>query len=210
MVLEEALLILQGSRNLLLVLNVPLATVDHRNVAQSQGDDSAGQNIDDVGSMIHQIHLCQDTDCPLTLRIHLPSKLQTVRIGQILIRCGDGQDDRVRLLDIFQDHLLDLPLDISGLVSHRHLGQTGQIDQSQGQDLGGVDSQVDGFVGNAQITTSLRIGSSDNLISDLVEVVEFFVLNMEELAPLVCVRLVLGVSIDSLLRASWRRPVDKL
>lgn len=136
MVLEEVLLVLQSVSDRLLVLDVTLTTVDDGDVTQTQRDNPSSENIHNVGSLIHQIDLTQDTDGALSLGVYLARQLQTVGVGQILVGRGHGQDDSVGLADVLEHHILDLALNVLRLVSDRHLGQTGQIDEGQCEDVG--------------------------------------------------------------------------
>lgn len=52
MILEKPLLILQRRPDRLALFDVSLTTVDDGNVAESEGDDSSGEDIDDVGSLV--------------------------------------------------------------------------------------------------------------------------------------------------------------
>jgi hypothetical protein len=47
--------------------------------------------------------------------------------------------------DVLQQHILDLPLDVLGLVSHWHFRQTRKIDKGQGNDIRGEYAQVNGL-----------------------------------------------------------------
>ena len=128
-VLKERPLMLESVRNRLLILDIPLPSVDYRDVTQSQRNDAPSQDVDDIGSFVHQIHLCEHTDCPLTLGINLSRQLQTVGVGQIGVRSCDSQDDGVGLGDVLEHHVADLPLDVAGLVADGDLRQTGEVDE---------------------------------------------------------------------------------
>jgi hypothetical protein len=52
MVLEKVPLILQGRPDRLALFDIPLTSVDDGNVTESQGDDPAGEDIDDIGSLV--------------------------------------------------------------------------------------------------------------------------------------------------------------
>lgn len=129
MVLEKVPLILQGRPDRLALFDIPLTSVDDGDVTESQGDDPAGEDIDDVGSLVpasfskrkrkqnmlsrkiggrdsesdqvdsHKVDLGQHPDRPRPLRIHIPGHLQPIRIRQIRIRRRHSQDDRIRLAD---------------------------------------------------------------------------------------------------------------
>jgi hypothetical protein len=72
---EEIALVLQGERYGLLIFDIALPSVDHRNVTQTKRNDAPGENVDNVSSGVHEIDLCQNSDCPLALGIHLAGHL---------------------------------------------------------------------------------------------------------------------------------------
>jgi hypothetical protein len=191
-VLEKLPLVLQRIRNSLLVLNIPLSSVDHGHVAQPQRTDAPSENVHNVGTVVHEIDLGQDANRPLTLGIHLARQLETVRIGQIRVGGRDGEYYGVGLADLLEHHLADLALDIPRLVAHGHLCETGQIDQGQRQDLGRVYPQVDGRRRDARVAPRLGLCLAHNLVPDLAKVVELLARDVQKLAPLVHIVLIVG------------------
>ena len=77
-VLEKGSFVLQCSTDSLIRLDIPLTTVNNRDVSQSQRDDTTGENVHNIRSLVHQIHLRQNTDRSLTLWIHFSRHLQTI------------------------------------------------------------------------------------------------------------------------------------
>jgi len=73
--LEEVLLRLERILNWLPVLNISLAAVDNGNVTKPQRDDSSGQNIHNVGPLVHEIHLREDANGALSFRVNLSRQL---------------------------------------------------------------------------------------------------------------------------------------
>lgn len=69
----------------------------------------------------------------LTLRIHVLSQFEGVRVGQVGVGGSDGKDEAALTADELHDHVSDLLLDVWRLVSHGHLGDPRQIDQRQVQ-----------------------------------------------------------------------------
>jgi hypothetical protein len=69
------------------------------------------------------------TPQPVTVGIREAGQLQRVRGGEVSIGGRDGQDEAGIAGNELHDHVLDLLADIRGLVAHRYLGQTRQIDQ---------------------------------------------------------------------------------
>ena len=121
----------------------------------------------------------------LTVRVDFTSQLQTIRICQICVCGGYGEDDRVGFLDLLQHHLPDLALNIGGLVADRHLGQPGQIHQRQRQDTRREYAEADGLGRDPDILSRFCLGFPDDLFSNLVEIVELLARNMEEFSPFI-------------------------
>lgn len=184
-VLEEVFLVLQSIGDGPLVLNITLTAVDNGNVTQAQRNNSSSENIHNISALVHQINLTQHTNSALTLGVHLTRQLQTIGVGQILVGRGDGQNDGVGLADVLENHIPNLALNILGLISDGHLGQTGQIDQGQGEDVGRVDAQVDRNRRDTGIAADLGLRLPDNLLTNLVEVEELLARDMQELAILI-------------------------
>lgn len=69
----------------------------------------------------------------VTLWVDLLGQLEGVRVGQVHVGRGDGENEAALPADELQDHVLDLVLDIWGLVPHRHLGDTREVDEGQVQ-----------------------------------------------------------------------------
>lgn len=69
----------------------------------------------------------------LTLWVHLFSDLQSVRIGQVRVGRGDGQDQTALLGYELHQHIPDLVLDVDGLVADSHLSHSRKVDQGQVQ-----------------------------------------------------------------------------
>ena len=101
---------------------------------------------------------------------------------------GHGKDDTCWTRDVLEEHIPDLLLNIAWLVSDWHFRQTRKIDESERQDIGGEDAEVDGEWGDASVFARLRLGIANNLVTNLAEVVEFLAGEVEELAPFVGVR----------------------
>ena len=190
MSLEELTRGLQGRTDGLVVLNVSLTTVDYWYISQSQRDDPASENIDNVRSLVpevdclsnkmcempgrnsHQVDLRQNTNRPLTLRINLSCQLQPIRVRQVRVGCGDSKNDTSWSRDILEQHVPDLLLNIARLVADWNLCQARQIDEREGEDIRREDAQVDGKRGDASILARLGLGVANDLFPNLVEVVE--------------------------------------
>jgi len=75
------------------------------------------------GKHAHEIHLGQHSDRPLSVRIDSSSELETVRVGQIGVGSGDGENDSVGFGDELEEHISNLLLDVSRLISDGDLGK---------------------------------------------------------------------------------------
>lgn len=93
MVLEELALGLEGNADLLVCVDVPLPSVHHGNVSQSQRNDPSSQDINNVssdipvlksqvsgqswrtGGVVHKIDLGQDANRPRSLRVDFSRQL---------------------------------------------------------------------------------------------------------------------------------------
>jgi hypothetical protein len=53
------------------------------------------KNIERIRSGVHEVELCEHADCAETSRIDGPRELERVRVGDILVCGGDGEDDGV-------------------------------------------------------------------------------------------------------------------
>lgn len=65
--------------------------------------------------------------------VNLLGHLEGVRVGQVHVGRGDGKDEAAFPADELQDHVLDLVLNVWGLVPHGHLGDAWEVDEGQVQ-----------------------------------------------------------------------------
>lgn len=68
-----------------------------------------------------------------TLRIDVFGQFESIRVGQVSVGGCNSQDEAALPADELHYHVPDLLLDVDRLVSHGHLGDTRQVDQSQVQ-----------------------------------------------------------------------------
>lgn len=61
---------------------------------------------------------------PPTVGVDLAGHLEGLGRGHVCVGGGDGQDDGVGVGDVLQDELLDLDLNVFGLVTYWHLKET--------------------------------------------------------------------------------------
>lgn len=74
-----------------------------------------------------------DVSSMFTLWVNLLGDLQSVRVGQVSVCRGDGQDEAALLGNELHQHVPDLMLNVVGLVSNGHFGHPRKIDQGQVQ-----------------------------------------------------------------------------
>lgn len=82
-VLKEFVFGFQSIIHGLVALNILLGTVHHTNEAELQWVHSAGQNVESVGAVVHQVELGEDADGPPAERIHMSGKLQSLRVDEV-------------------------------------------------------------------------------------------------------------------------------
>jgi len=186
-VLEEFLFGSESGTDELPLVNVTLTTVDDGNIAEAERNDTTGENVDDIGTSVHEINFCKHTYSAGSFGVDFTSKLETIRVGQIRVGGSDCENDGVGLGDELENHVTNLTLDVPGLVTDRDLGETGKIDKGQGENIGTVDAEVDGLRRDASILPGLELGIADNLFSDFLEIVDLFARKVKELSPLVWV-----------------------
>ena len=99
------------------------------------------QNIASVSSLIHEVQLSDDTYRPCPGGVHLFGHLKSIRVGQVSVSGGDSKDEAVLSSDELQEHVLDLVLNVTGLVPHRDLGHARQVHQGEIQHWGGREGE---------------------------------------------------------------------
>jgi hypothetical protein len=62
MVLEELAFVAERILDRLSGIDIALTSVDDRDVAQTKRDDATGENINDIGALVHQVDLCKDAN----------------------------------------------------------------------------------------------------------------------------------------------------
>jgi hypothetical protein len=71
--------------------------------------------------VVHQVQLCEDSDRPLSHGINMAGQLQRFRIDKIDVGRRDGENDTVRLRDVFGDEVACLLFDVCRLVADGYL-----------------------------------------------------------------------------------------
>jgi hypothetical protein len=179
-------------------LNVLLRAIDDTDEAKLQRVHASGENVHGIGAVVHQVQLCQDANRPLAHGIDMAGQLQRLRVHEIDVGRGDGEDDTVGLRDVLGDEVARLLLDVGGLVANgnlqplapscakllgTHLGQAGQVDQRQAEHVRRVDLEVDGLPVDALVVSCDPGRLVLDLAPDLGEVVVSPPGDVQELAP---------------------------
>ena len=132
----------------------------------------------------------------VTLRIYFTGKFETIGVCQVCIGGGDGKDDGIRFSDVFENHVANLFLNILWLISDRYLGEPRQIDEGEGEDVGGEDSQINRDRRNSSILSCLCVCFSYDFVSYFSKVVKLLTWEMEKLAPFVWICCIIAFFID--------------
>lgn len=167
--------------------------------------DTSGKDIERVGSVIHEIDLGEDTDGAAAQGVDMAGEFEGLRVDNIDICRGNGENNTVRLCDILRNQVACLFLDICGLIADgylatrddelawfksvtahvkvAHLGQTWQIDESQVEDIWRVDFEIDGLSVDALVRSCHTRGLVLDLTLDIGEVCELSAGDMVEFCP---------------------------
>jgi hypothetical protein len=129
----------------------------------------------------------------------MAGQLQSLGVDEIDVRGGDGKNDTVGLGDVLGDEVAGLLLDVCRLVANgylqllaltsptlpvaTYLGQTGQVDKRQAEDVWGVHLQVDRLPVDALVVSRYPRCLGFDLAPDLCEVVESAPGNVQKLSP---------------------------
>jgi hypothetical protein len=171
----------------LFILDIQLAAIDHTNYSQLDRYDTSAQDIVGIRAVVHQVELGDDGESAAALGIGVARQLQRLRRREVRVGRGHGQDDRVRVVCVVEDHLADLLLDVDRLIAHGHLGQAGQVDQCECDHAWRVDLEHDGLLRDALVLACHAVGLGLDLRANLVKVGEDLVLEVQKDAPLLSV-----------------------
>lgn len=114
---EEVGLGLESLVHWLVPLDVLLRPVYHTNEAQLEGVHTAGEYVQCVCAMVHEVDLGEDADGPSPERVDMSCELEGFRVDDVDVRRGDGEDDAVRFRDVLRDEISGLLLDVGRLVA---------------------------------------------------------------------------------------------
>ena len=97
---EELRLALECVGHALVAVDIPLRAVHNADEAQLERVHAPREHVERVCARIHQVQLGEDPDRPPTLGVDGARKLERVRVGEVYVCGGDGEDDanvRVRV-----------------------------------------------------------------------------------------------------------------
>mmetsp|Transcript_123882 Transcript_123882/g.214766 ORF Transcript_123882/g.214766 Transcript_123882/m.214766 type:complete len:343 (-) Transcript_123882:169-1197(-) len=169
--LEELLLRLEGSLDVLVGVDVLLAAVHHTNVAPLQGHHLPHEDVHCIRAPVHQVQFGQHAKGAVPSRVHVLRNLDGIGVRQVLVRSRHCEDDAILLGDVLHHQLPDLRLHVWWLVPHCHFRNARQVNEGQVQDVWGVDAQLDGPPRDGLASPRLNVRSVLDLLSDLAEVV---------------------------------------
>jgi len=118
----------------------------------------------------------------------MSGEFESLRVDEINVGGRNGEDDAVRFCDVFRDEVSGLLFNVGRLVANRNLRlpvsrvcgvlgktsnlcQTRQVDQSQAQDMGRVNFEIDWLSVDALVATCDPGSLCFNLPLDLGEIV---------------------------------------
>mmetsp|Transcript_18366 Transcript_18366/g.44213 ORF Transcript_18366/g.44213 Transcript_18366/m.44213 type:complete len:323 (-) Transcript_18366:49-1017(-) len=172
MVLEKSLLLLKCLSDFLAALDVGLAAVLDTSVTQTQRHILTQEHLGGVGAAVHQVNLCDDSDGPQTLWVHLARQLEGIRRRQICVGGHDGENDGPGVAHIAQRHLTRQFLNIVCLVAalHGHPCDAGQVNEGEVGALRRIHRQHYRLVNDALVLSCDFVGESFDFAADLLEV----------------------------------------
>jgi len=90
---EKLGLALERVGHALVGVDVPLRAVHDADEAQLERVHAPREHVERVRARVHQVELRQDTDCPAALGVDGPRELERVRVGEVDVCGGDGEND---------------------------------------------------------------------------------------------------------------------
>mmetsp|Transcript_1629 Transcript_1629/g.5136 ORF Transcript_1629/g.5136 Transcript_1629/m.5136 type:complete len:419 (-) Transcript_1629:247-1503(-) len=165
-------------------VNVGLGPVHHGDPPVLELDRPSLQDVTRVCSPVHDVQLCENSDGPLARWVDLSGEPDAIACGDIGVRWGDRQDDRVLALDVGPGHVLNVPDNGFGLTLDGDFGEPGHVHQSEVGHVRRVDGEVDGLRGHSLAAAERAVGLRLDLLSDGLEVGELLIHLVQELAVL--------------------------
>mmetsp|Transcript_12818 Transcript_12818/g.21284 ORF Transcript_12818/g.21284 Transcript_12818/m.21284 type:complete len:258 (+) Transcript_12818:279-1052(+) len=184
MVPEESFFLPETFPDTQVSVDILLSTINHSDVATSQGNDFVVENITGISPGIHEVKLREHSYSPVSVWVDRLSELQRITIGNVGICTGDGENDSIRIGNVLQAHLTDLLFDIYGLVANRIFSHSRQVHEGQSQDFRRIHFEMNGSRMDSFIFSSKAFSFSNNFGSDDREIIELSSRHMQELAPL--------------------------
>lgn len=93
--LEELCFMVESVAQAFVRVDVLLAAVNDTDESELEGVDTAGEDVQGVGACVHQVEFREDTNCSAALWVHGACKLQGLRVRQVDVGGGNGEDDAV-------------------------------------------------------------------------------------------------------------------
>ena len=93
MAFEEFGFALERVGHALVGIDVPLRAVHNADKAELERVDTSREYVERVRARVHQVELRQDADRPPALGVDGPRELERIRVGEVDVRRGDGEDD---------------------------------------------------------------------------------------------------------------------
>ena len=193
MILKKRRFLLQSIAYADIIVNILLSSIDDGNVPPDERNDFVLQHVDAVGTGIHQIDLGEHSHRPMAVRIDGLGKFERIGIGQIGIGGSDCENNGIGIGNVRQTHFSNQVFNVVGLISHGHLGHSGQIDEGQRQDVGRINFQVNGSRVNALVASREAVRFSLNFVTNVLEIGKDAIGQVEKFSPLVW--FVLGIDI---------------
>jgi len=113
------------------VINLFLRSTFYAEVTKLEWVDVALQKVKRICSFVHEIYLCDHSNCPFAIRIHLSRKLEGIRVRQVCVGSCQCKNQRILRCNELVSKVFDLIFDISGLPFDRHLGHARKINHRQ-------------------------------------------------------------------------------
>lgn len=156
-----------------LVNDVFLCAVLHSGVAKAKWNVLIHYHTLGVRAAIHNVYLCDDTDCADALRIELASHLETVRVSHIDICRHDGENDGARVIAIPVAHVARDSLNVLWLIVDSDTCDARKINQGQIRTCVRVDLQDERLVNDVLFCSTHLVCEADDVVTDFCHLRKF-------------------------------------
>lgn len=182
---EIELLLVESYEYPLIGVDVQLASVLHPDEPKSQWDLMAHYHILSIGTLVHDVNLSNDSNGTNSLRVNLPSHLQSITGSHVCVGWDYTKYDGSGVCYISMAHALSNLLDVLGLVgpSQGDSGDARQIDHGQVRASVGVNYESDWIIDNSFLGTSHFVSKSVNALPHFLKVRKLLSLYFAKLSP---------------------------